>query len=193
MAITDLLTRIGSDAADEGGKIVGAAESEAALILSAAEATLATERAAALQAAERDGAEEAGMILANARLATRDALLAEKRALAERVLERAIEALEAMPDDAYLDLIARAVGRAAVGGETLTVAPADAKRLSGLGARLAADGVSVSVTSGAAPLDHGVLLTGDRIRVEVSPAALVSDRRDELLLVAARELFGGTE
>jgi hypothetical protein len=38
-----------------------------------------------------------------------------------------------------------------------------------------------------------VLLTGDRVRVEVSPASLIDDARDELLLVASRTLFGGKD
>lgn len=193
MAITDILTRIETDAASEAAAIIGAAEAEAARIVAQAEATLAAEREAALAAAEHDAAEEAAMLLASARLAARDDLLARKRALAERVLERAGEALVALPDAEYLELITAGVAKAAAGGETLAIATADAKRLGGLAKRLEDRGVRVSVAAEPAPIERGVLLTGDRMRVEVSPASLVADHRDRLLLVAAGALFGGEE
>jgi vacuolar-type H+-ATPase subunit E/Vma4 len=193
VAITDILTRIETDAAAEAANVVEAANAEAARILGVAETTLAAERTAALAAAEHDGAEEAATLLANARLVARDRLLGEKRELAERVLDRAREALEAMPDAEYLEFIASGVKRAAVGGETLMVAAIDAKRLGGLADRLSALGVRVTVDAEPAPIARGVLLTGDRVRVEVSPAALVADHRDRLLLVAASTLFGGKE
>ena len=191
MAITDILTRIETDAASEAAAVVDAAKAEAARIVAQAEATLAAEREAALAAAEHDAAEEAAMLLASARLAARDDLLARKRALAERVLERAGEALVALPDAEYLELIASGVAQAAAGGETLSVAAADAKRLGGLAKRLDGRGVRVTVVSEPAPIERGVLLAGDRMRVEISPASFVADHRDRLLLVAAGALFGG--
>lgn len=193
MAITDIIERIEADAAAEAGAIVEAAEAEAARLLAEAEAMLAAEREEALARVGREAAEEAGTLLANARLAARDALLVEKRALVERVLERARESLEALPDAQYLEFIAAGVREAAAGGETLAVAPADARRLGGLSARLAELGVRVRPASEPAPIEHGVLLVGDRVRVEVSPAAIIASRRDELLQTVARELFGGKE
>lgn len=193
MAIIDIIERIEADAAAEAGAIVEAAEAEAARLLADAEATLAAEREEALATVGREAAEEAGMLLANARLVARDALLVEKRALVERVLERARESLEALPDAQYLEFIAAGVREAATGGETLAVAPADTRRLGGLATRLAELGVRVTPASEPAPLERGVLLTGDRVRVEVSPAATIAGRRDELLLTAARELFGRKE
>lgn len=193
MAITDILTRIETDAAAQAADAVGAAKAEAARILDAAEATLAAERAAALAAVEHDAGEEAATLLANARLVARDRLLAEKRAMAERVLDRACGALEAMPDAEYLEFVASGVKRAAIGGDTLMIAAADAKRLAGLEQRVSALGVHVTVSAEPAPIARGVLLTGDRVRVEVSPAALVADHRDRLLLEASDTLFGGKE
>jgi vacuolar-type H+-ATPase subunit E/Vma4 len=193
VAIADILTRIELDAATEASDITTAAESEAARIVAHAEATVAAERAAALEGAERNGASEAATLLAGARLEARDSLRAGKRAMAERVLERAREALETLPDAEYLEVIAAGVAEAASGGETLMIAPADAKRLSALGALLKTRGADVVLSADPAPIDRGVLLTGDRVRVEVSPSALVDDHRDELLLVAASELFGEKE
>lgn len=193
MAITDILERISADAAGEAGAILKAAEEEAARITAEAESTVARETAAALAAADLDGGNEAATLLANARLSARDELLASKRALAEGVLDRARAALETLPDGEYLELIAGAAASACAGGETLAVAAADATRLAGLPERLRALGCRVTPAGEPAPLERGVLLSGDRVRVEVSPASLVEDRREELLLVAARALFGEGE
>lgn len=193
MAITDILTRIETDAAAEAADVIGEVQAEAARIVARAEAALAAEREAALAAAEHDAAAEAATLLANARLRARDDLLGRKRALAERVLESAREQLEALPDGEYLEMIAAGVVKAAGGGGTFAVAAADAKRLAGLAARLDALGARVTLASDPAPIGHGVLVTGDRARQEVSPAALIADHRDRLLLVAARSLFGGEE
>lgn len=193
MAITDIISRIEADAGTEAAEVISAAEAEAARIIAQAEAALTAEREAALASAERDAAEEAAMLLASARLAARDGLLARKRALAERVLERAGEALGALPDGEYLELIASGVASAATGGEMLAVAAADAKRLTGLAKRLEDRGVHVTAAPEPAPIARGVLLTGDRMRMEVSPSSLVADHRDQLLLVAAAALFGGEE
>lgn len=190
MAITDILTRISGDAATEAADVVHAARLEAARIVEAAEAAAAAESAAAIEAAEQDAARTASTMMANARLRARDRLLAVRRERAEAVLERAREALEALPDAEYLELMAAAVARAARSGETVSIAGADAGRLAGLGRRLAELGVQVDVSAVSAPIARGVMVTGDGVRVEVSPAAMIADRREELLLVAARELFG---
>jgi vacuolar-type H+-ATPase subunit E/Vma4 len=193
VAITDILERISADAAGEAGAILKAAEAEAARITAEAEATVARETAAALAAADLGAGNEAATLLANARLEARDTLLTGKRALAEGVLDRARAALEALPDGEYLALIADAAAGACAGGETLSIASADASRLAGLPEALRTRGCDVMLGGEPAPLERGVLLAGDRVRVEISPASLVDDRREELLLVAARALFGERE
>ncbi|MBN1192145.1 MAG: hypothetical protein JXA36_00415 [Coriobacteriia bacterium] len=193
MAITDILTRISRDSAAEAAEILAEATAEAARIVAAAESKVATERKVALDVAERAGEDEAATLIAGARLVARDGLLSGKRVMAEQVLERAREALESLPDDEYREFIAAEVAQAAVGGEDLLVSSADSRRLKGLAERLSALGVDVSATGDPAPIDRGVLLTGDRVRVEISPATVIADRRDELLSVAARELFGEKE
>lgn len=190
MAISDILARIQVDAAAEAGAITSAAQAEADRIVEQAEGTAAETRRRARERAERQAADEAATLLAGARLAARDALLAEKRTRAERVLEAAREALVTLPEHDYVELIAARVAGAARGGEHISFAPADAARLGSLVSRLGEMGVQVTPSTESAPVEHGILLVGDRVRVEISPASLVADARDELLLVASRELFG---
>lgn len=190
MAIDDLISRIENDAAAEAAAIAGQARAEADEILARAEATASGQRSEALGRARREAADERETLLANARLAARDELLARKRERAEQVLARAQEELEQLPDAEYLELIASAVTRSSTGGDTLAVAPADAGRLVGLDARLKELDTHITVAAESAPVEHGVLLTGDRVRVEISPASLVADMRDQLLLAASQRLFG---
>ena len=193
MALSDILVRIDSDAAAEAGQLLAEAEGEAVRTIADAEATATREREQTLAATEREARNDAATLLANARLAARDTLLARKRELAEEVLASVRDALEGLPEQDYLDLIVRGVAAAAQGGETLLVSRADAARLNGLGHRLKELGVDVEISHEPAHLPRGVLVTGDRVQAEVSPRSLVDDRRDQLLPVAARALFGGGE
>jgi len=190
VAITELIGRIDGDAAAEAAAIADQAQAEADEILARADAAAAAQRSETLGRARREAADERETLLANARLSARDNLLARKHERAERVLERAQEALETLPDAEYLELIASAVTLSSTGGDTLAVAPADAGRLAGLDARLRQLGVDIAVSAEPAPIEHGVLLSGDRVRVEISPGSLVADMRDQLLLAASQELFG---
>lgn len=189
MAIADIVERIASDAAAEVAEIIGAAEAESQRIGADAAARRTREREHALERATRDAAGEAATMRANERLAARDALLTARGRHVEVVLALAVEALGALPDAEYLDLIARKVTTLARGGERLAVAAADATRLAPLAERLRESGIDVTTADEPAPLERGVVLTGDRVRIEVSPASLVAERRDQLAAVAASALF----
>lgn len=189
MAIADIVERIASDAAAEVAEIIGAAEVEGQRIAADTASRRSREREHALERAMRDAAGEAATMLANERLAVRDALLTARGRHVEAVLALAVEALGALPDAEYLDLIARKVATLARGGERLAVAAADATRLAPLAERLRESGINVTTASESAPIERGVVLTGDRVRIEVSPASLVAERRDQLAAVAASALF----
>lgn len=190
MAITDILERLAADAAAEIAGIRERAEAEANAISAHVAQTVAREREIALEVARREAEAEAATMLANARLGVRDRMLAQKRALAESVLEAARERVVSLPDAEYAGVVARAVVHATTGGERLLVAPADAGRLRDLPSLLEAAGVAVRIDDEPATIDRGVLLLGDRTHVEVSPRAMVADRRDELVSIAVRVLFG---
>lgn len=193
MALSDILERIEAEAAAEARAILDAAEAEAAELVSSAEAAAQREREAVLAEAERSAREQAATIVANARLAARDALLARKRALAEDALAAAQAAIEQLPDAQYRELIAGALAAVARPGETVRVARADAPRLAGIGALLKSRGVDVEISPEPADVPHGVVVVGDRVAAEVSPRTLAADRREHLLLVAAKALFSGGE
>jgi vacuolar-type H+-ATPase subunit E/Vma4 len=190
MAIGDIVEKIRTDAEAEAAQAVEAAEAEAERVI--AEATARAEVAAlrTLERARSLARTDAETLLANARLHARDAGLVARLGLVAEALVAAEEALVALPDAEYAALIARGVAEAATGRETLLVADADAERLrTTLPAALAAAGVSLPLGTEPADAEHGVVLAGGGVRVEVSPAAFVAARRDELIAEADRLLF----
>lgn len=193
MAIADIIERIEGDAQAEAEAILSAARARAEAIEAQARAE-AEREAARIRARGFERARiQAEMLVANARLAARDALLAAKREMAERVLDEARRHLEDLPADEYAAFIARQVSKAALPGQRALIAAADRGRLAGLGSLLSKAGVDVAVDGETPDLPHGVLLEGEGVRVEVSAAACVAEAHDALLLLAVRSLFGEEE
>lgn len=192
MAIDDIVRRIAEDAEAEAAAMVAAAEADAARTTSeakeraaaASEATLARERTAA----ERD----AQSLVSGARLGARDATLAARARLDAEVLAAAEAALLALPDGEYAALLARGVAASATGSERLLLGAADSGRLgAALPAALGSAGVrGLEIVAEPAGVEHGVVLAGDGVRVEISPASMIAERREQLLLLADRVLFG---
>jgi V/A-type H+-transporting ATPase subunit E len=191
VAIDDIVGKIAADAEAEGAALVAAAETDAARVVAEAKARADAERKRTLARESARAATEAETLLANARLRTRDAALTARLALAEEALSRAEAALVALPDAEYAALIAAGVASASTGREAVHVGAADAARLrKHLPQALAAAGSKAELADTAADVERGVVLVGGGVRVEVSPAALVAARRDELLGEADRMLSG---
>lgn len=190
MAIDDIVAKILADAEAEAGAIVAAAEEDAQRVVAEATARGEADAARRLERERAKARTDAETLLANARLSARDAGLTARLGLAAQALTRAEALLLALPDAEYAALLARGVAESATGRETVLVASADADRLrSMLPAALAAAGVKVEIGSGQADTAHGVVLAGGGVRVEVSPAAWIASRRDELLAESDRLLF----
>lgn len=190
MAIEDIVAKIRADAEAEATTILATAQDDAERVV--AQATVRAEADAGRTLARENAraVADAETLLANARLAARDAGLTARLALANEALDGAEAALLALPDAEYAALIAVAVADAATGREAISIAPADAKRLSTtLPGALKAAGVDLPMSAESADAAHGVVLAGGGVRVEVSPAALVAAQREGLLAVADRSLF----
>jgi len=194
VAIDDIVTRIAADARDESQVLVDAARSDADRIradaVARAEARTAGEAVKGRADAERDAA----TLLANARLQARDALLTARYALDAEALAAVEAALVALDDDRYAALLARGIAEAADACDSLRPGTADVDRLRrALPGALKVAGVALQVDDAPADIERGVVLSGDRVRVEVSAAAMIQARRDELLSQVDAELFGKDE
>ncbi|HEY5548042.1 MAG TPA: V-type ATP synthase subunit E family protein [Coriobacteriia bacterium] len=190
MAIDDIVTRIAGDAQDESGALLAAARADAERTTSEARARADARAAASLVRARADADREETTLLANARLAARDAMLSARRALDDEALARVEEALLSLDDERYVTLLAREIVVSAEGCTSLRLGSADPDRLRRtLPAALKAVGVTLAIDEAPADVERGVVLEGDRLRVEVSAAAIVASRRDALLADADALLF----
>jgi len=195
VALADIIKRIDGDASAEAAAVVADARAQADALLASAREETERERAATLARAEHDAAAEAETVRASARLAARDRALAARQELVDEVLAEAHRAIVALNDDAYAALLARRIAAVARGGERVLVAGSDAVRLESR-LRDALDRLGAPALewpSRPAPVDHGVVLLGDRVSVDLSIDALIDERRDELAMIAAEKLFGGAE
>ena len=193
MALADILSKIEGDALIEAEELVSQAERSAEETLAEARERAEREAAETIERGRRAAESEAETIRASARLAARDTALAARRDLIRETLERAAGAIAALPDERYTALFASHIATAARGGETVQVASADAKRLGGLEAAVRAaggDGLGLVYSAEPADIEHGVVLLGTRARVDLSLAALLADREDELELRVSSVLFG---
>lgn len=193
MALADIIARIEADAAAEAAAIETTANERAEAVLAAARATADAHVADVVAAAERDAARDAETIVVNARLKGRDELVAARRALIAEALERAAERIAGLPDAEYASFLAGRLAVVARGGETVAFGGEDAGRAPAVLAQVErlAPGLGLVPAQTPAPFARGALLTGDRVRADLSLSAIVAERSDELELVAAGALFGG--
>lgn len=191
MALADILQRITEDSLAEASAIVREAEDAAAAVRADAEGRARERVKETVSRATIDAGSAGQTRLATARLSARDSTLAAKRSLVERVISGVTDHLESLPADEYVRFIVDQVAEVARGNETVSVGQEDeARLLSSIGPALAAAGVGVSVRGVTSEISRGVLVEGDRVKVEVSPRALVASRKDQLVAVATEVLFG---
>lgn len=191
MALADIIARIESDAATEVDAVIATARAKADDTLAEARSLAEAQTADALERARREADTEAAKIVASARLAARDTALSAKRELVAEAVTRCIAAIEALPADAYVALLAGHVARAARGGESVRVGSADAEIRSALTAEVAtiAPGLELAWADDPAPFERGALIEGDRVSATVTPASIVEDGRDGIELTISETLF----
>lgn len=194
MAIDDIVSRIDADASDEARVLLDAANAEADGLRADARARADARTAREVAQGAADAARDAATLLANARLSARDAMLTARQGLDLEALQRVEAALVALPDDRYAALLAREAASSVDGCDAVRIGTADADRLrTALPAALKAVGVTLPIAGDAAGVERGIVLVGDRVRVEVSAAAIVAARRDDLLAGVDAALFGKGE
>ena len=194
MALADIIRRISDDAEREAASLVLAAGQASEQMRHAAQASAAAERETMLASERATARDEAATLLAGARLRGRDRLVNEKRVLIERVLVDVVRRMQELPDADYAELIARGIAEVARGDESLLLAEVDASRLgAALPDALAKHDLKVSIGGSTSEIEQGAMLVGERMRVEISPAAMVEARHAEMVALAGQVLFDDTE
>jgi vacuolar-type H+-ATPase subunit E/Vma4 len=191
VAIEDIVSRIEDDAQAEGEARVIAARRDAALLVAQAGARAEARSAHEIELGRVRAEREAATVVAGARLAARDASLMARQEIDREALTRLEAALTALPDDRYAALLAREIASAPLPAGVLRLGSADGARLrTALPSALKAAGLALTIDDAPADIERGVVLVGDRVRIEVSPASLIFARRADLESAADRALFG---
>ncbi len=201
MALTDIIRRIETDADADVASVVQAAQEEAEVIVSGSRREAEAMRERVLAEARARAHRDADTRMAAARLKARDASLRARAELVDRVMREARTRLVGLDDEDYARLLARSMVASARGGETVRMGREDLDRLRDLlpeAVRAEAsepsseegDAASFAYADDPGALDRGVVLEGDRMRVEISPDATLRQRHDELAALAADILFG---
>jgi vacuolar-type H+-ATPase subunit E/Vma4 len=191
VAIEDIVGRIEDDAQAEGDARVSAARRDAGLLVAQAGARAEANAAKDLELGRVNAERGAATVVAGARLAARDASLMARQEIDREALRRLEAALTALPDDRYAALLAREIASSPLPAGVLRLGSADADRLrTALPGALKAVGLALTIDDAPADIERGVVLVGDRVRIEVSPASLIFARRADLESAADRALFG---
>lgn len=189
-----ILEEIGAEAAAEVAAQQRVAQDNADKILAAAKA----ESDAVVAQIEQDGkkavVEEERSRSSAILLQRRQKTLQTKQALLAETLQKAREALVALPDKEYFDLLARlAAKNAAPGSGEMFLNEKDVKRLSaGFEKQLAEvlpKGSSITVSDKTRPIDGGFVLQYGDIEVNCSFAAIFDAQEDEMADSIAKILF----
>lgn len=190
MAIDDIVGRIEGDAQAEAAALLDAARADAEKVVADAAERAEAKAARAADRARSAAEREASTMLAAARLGARDRMLGARQDEVKRALAAVEEALVALPDADYASMLAGELGRTSLPQGSLYLGTADAARLRAvLPAALQAAGVEAQVSDELADVERGIVLLGDRVRIEFSPASIVDARRGELEAEIDRGLF----
>jgi len=193
VALADILQRIEEDSLTEAAAILREAEQAAAEVRVEAQDRAKAHIERVLERTRAEAEAAARTRLATGRLAARDNMLGAKRHMVERVLTDLVEHIETLPPDQYVTFLARQIQAEGLArdGATLSIGHEDHVRLvSRLEQALAAADVRLQIRGTTGSIDRGVLIEGDRVRVEVSARALVASRRDRLVQFVSERLFG---
>lgn len=191
MALADILSRIECDAAEEAARIERAAQAKGEELIAESTANAEAEAARIVAAATRDAQAEASTLLAAARLEARDRALAEKRSVVAEALEGVAAAIAALPAEQYARFLGGAIAAQARTGDVVALAASDLHHLEAIRETVhaVAPGLSLTWSDEPAQIDRGALVIGGRTRAEITPQAIVAERRDQLEVIVSARLF----
>lgn len=194
MSVNDIIEKIKSDSDATADEILAEARGRAEEKL--ADARRRAEEAARERhdEAEREAETVHVRTLALARLAARDAKLACKQAIVERVFEKAADKIKALDPGAYAKLlekllVERAEGRCEVAPARVDAGVFDdaflARATQSLGSK-----ATISLARPTDEIERGFMLRAGRIITDCSIATLVAEAREDLAADVHQRLFG---
>lgn len=195
MEAEQVIEKILSDAKAEADKIVKEAKAKAAAEKTKADAQLADYRQQAEVLAQQAAEDEKSHVLAAARMEAAQEYLAEKTKILDSVFERAEQRLGQLPDDEYRELMGRLMADAAETGEEEVLIGRDESRIdqnfiNEINGRLADDKKrNLRLADERHDFSGGFVLRRGKIKTNVSPAVLLEQARNALVIDLAKTLF----
>jgi V/A-type H+-transporting ATPase subunit E len=197
MAVEDILKKIAADAESEAAAILAEAKRGADDAAARARQKAASDRERLGARARQRAEEERNRVVTLARLEARRALLAEKRALIEKVFEEARKAVIAMPTDAYRALIRTYLARTVEPGDEEVILAEGETRID----QAFLDGVAretgrkgrLILSAERRPIGAGFVLRRGNTETNCGLDSILRDARERLETEVARILFPGGE
>jgi len=195
MEAQQVIQKILSDAKAEADKIIKEAEAQAAAEKAEAEAQLVEYRKQAESLAKQAAEDEKSHILAAARMEAAREFLAEKTRILDAVFKRAEQRLTELPDNEYRELMGRLMVEAAETGEEEVLIGKNESRIDQsfinvVNGKLGGDKKgNLKLASERHDLPGGFVLRRGKIKTNVSPAVLLEQARNALVIDLAKSLF----
>jgi len=192
MEAEQVIEKILSDAKAEAEEITGQAKKKLAAEQAKVDAKLAEYRQQAETLAQQAAEDEKSHILAGARMAAAKEYLAEKTKILDEVFERAAKRLGQLPDKEYRDLMARLMAEAAETGDEEVVIGKNEKRIdqsfiTQVNGKLKKGNLKLAKDKHDLP--GGFILRRGKIKTNVSPAVLLGQARNDLVIELGKTLF----
>ena len=195
MEAEQVIEKILSDAKAEADKIVKEAEAKAADEKARADGQLADYRRQAETLAQQAAEDEKSHLLAAARMEAAQEYLAEKTSILDSVFERAEQRLSQLPDEEYRTLMSRLMIEAAETGEEDVLIGKNESRIDQafidqVNGKLTGDKKGkLKLADERHDLPAGFILRRGKINTNVSPAVLLEQARNDLVIDLAKTLF----
>ena len=196
--IEKITGQIGADVQKEIDALMADAKAKAEETAQRYEAQAKREAEALLERGEKRAAEHEDRLVSTARLEAKKQVLAAKQALVEQAFDQALEQLLALPEQEYIDLLARlAVSAVTTGQEQVALSQKDRARYGKQIVTRANDKLGekgrLTLAGESRPIRGGLILVGDRVEVNCSFETLIRLQKESMTAQVAQILFGNAD
>ena len=196
--IEKITGQIGADVQKEIDALMADAKAKAEETAQRYEAQAKREAEALLERGEKRAAEHEDRLVSTARLEAKKQVLAAKQALVEKAFDQALEQLLALPEQEYIDLLARlAVSAVTTGREQVALSQKDRARYGKQIVTRANDKLGekgrLTLAGESRPIQGGLILVGDRVEANCSFETLIRLQKESMTAQVAQILFGNAD
>jgi V/A-type H+-transporting ATPase subunit E len=193
MEAEQVIKKILADAEGQAQKINKQAQDKLAAEKAKQDAELADYKKESLAIARKRAEDEKSHMLAAARMEAAKEYLQEKNNILDQVFEKALEKIEKLPDDDYLQLMKKLMLEAVeTGNEEVIVDPKEKlinkAFIDNINGRLGSKG-SLQLSATKQDIGRGFILKRGKIKTNVSVKVLLEQVRKELEIDLAKDIF----